>query len=499
MPQLITPNNMRGGMGGPAPMRAQVLDVGKQPEVKSALLSGRIQGLTAPFMYHDPSKEIAFVLMPMEMNLRDTDQQRIIGQMTQTVMRGMPENAPKAYLLQPKMFFTFQSLVEAILEKDGITKEMLDAQRAKSELLRDWARMTDENSIRDSVRKNADQVDAAVFELLAMNIEAAMQRGIEAAVQQLSVIEKVLMEETAYGKKMMVRAAAIETLQKSPTRDTLIDLLISAPDSETREMLVSVGYQLLDYQFFQLLSSKIEASADPLSKNALIAVRKEVQDIRAKLESAQKDYMRSKAELINKILSSQDPLATAREHADEIDESFLDVVAANIQSAQQQGQRKELIQAFEAVYRIGMQIMTERQPVEVQIMNALLQANYPDETQQILEQIRDEMGLDDRFCAVMGKMAEELAGQDRSEAAARMTEVMIQARSVLPKYDPSKDAANAAGAPPSAPAAAPRRDAPPPASSGGLILPGGSEPPKPKTPPPQEPKKPSGLAVAGKW
>ena len=108
------------GGGRPQPMSAQVLDVGKRPEIKNALLSGRMTNLTAPFMYHDPAKELAFILMPLELNLRETDQQRIIGQMTQSVMRDLPETAPRGYLLQPKMFFTFQSLIEAILEKDGI-------------------------------------------------------------------------------------------------------------------------------------------------------------------------------------------------------------------------------------------------------------------------------------------------------------------------------------------------------------------------------------------
>ena len=90
MPQLITPNNMRsGGAGrGPASMTAQVLDVGREPALKSALLSGRLQNLTAPFLYHDPDKQLALVLMPMEMGATDMEQQRIIGQMTQNVMRG---------------------------------------------------------------------------------------------------------------------------------------------------------------------------------------------------------------------------------------------------------------------------------------------------------------------------------------------------------------------------------------------------------------------------
>jgi hypothetical protein len=478
-------------------MRAQVLDVGKQPEIKTALLSGRIQGLTAPFMYHDPAKEIAFVLMPMEMNLRDMDQQRIIGQMTQSVMRGLPEGGSRAYLLQPKTFFTFQSLVEAILEKDGVSKEMLDAQRAKSELLRDWMRMTDENTIRESVRKNADKVDSVVFEMLSLNIEAAMQGGREVAMKQLTLIENILLEETEYGKRMSVRSAAIEAVQKTPTRENLLDQLLGTDDAELKEMLVTIGRQLLDYQFFQLLSGRIDAQSNPEEKNKLIATRKEIQDARMRAENAQRDFMRSKAELINKILSSEKPLETAKEHAEEIDETFLAVLQANIQSAQQQGQRPELLKAFEAVYQIAMQIMNERQPIEVQIISALLQANYPDETKTILEQLRDEMGLDDRFCAVIGQMAEQMAGQDRTDASARLTEIMIQARGILPKHNPATPAGEGAPA-----ASAPAKPTSPTASASpsGLILPGSSEPPKPKQPaPPEPPKKPSGIAVAGKW
>ena len=112
MPQLITPDGMRAQS---KPQGVQVVDVGRNPEMKQMMLAGRLP-LVAPFIYHDPSKEIAYVLMPMELNLRDTDQQRVIGQFTQAIMRNLPENAPRGYLLQPKTFFTFQSLVEAILE-----------------------------------------------------------------------------------------------------------------------------------------------------------------------------------------------------------------------------------------------------------------------------------------------------------------------------------------------------------------------------------------------
>jgi hypothetical protein len=137
MPQLITPNTLRAA-GREQPL-IQVIDVGREPALKAALLSGRLTNLAAPFIYHDPAKQLALVLMPMELNLNDLEQQRVIGQLTQVVMRGLPEDAPRAYLLQPKVFFSLQSLIEAILEADGVTPEMLRAQRARGSLARPCA------------------------------------------------------------------------------------------------------------------------------------------------------------------------------------------------------------------------------------------------------------------------------------------------------------------------------------------------------------------------
>ena len=66
------------GGGRPQPMSAQVLDVGKRPEIKNALLSGRMTNLTAPFMYHDPAKELETVAV----NQWDEGEQRIVNDLT---------------------------------------------------------------------------------------------------------------------------------------------------------------------------------------------------------------------------------------------------------------------------------------------------------------------------------------------------------------------------------------------------------------------------------
>lgn len=455
MPQLVTP----GGASRQQPVTAQVIDVGRDPALKSALLSGRLQNLTAPFMYHDPSKQIAFILMPMELGMRDMDQQRVIGQLTQSVMRSLPEDAPRGYLLQPKMFFSFQSLVEAILEKDGITPEMLREQQERADLIRNWMRSTDEETLRASVRENDAKVDANLFDLLGASIEANVEAGREQAAQQLAGLQNVLVQETAYGKTIGARMAAVQALRDSPTREVLIEQLVNAPDPETREALVAMGRQLIDYLFFQMLTGRIDAAGAD-DKQRLMDLRKEVQDIRDKLDEASRAFMEQKSQLISTILSSKNPEQTAREHEDEVDEVFVSLLQANMQEAQQRHD-EELLRALMGVYQIAMQLMSERQPPEIQMINALLVAKYPEETKKLLE----EMGksIDDRFIPIMVQVADRLSQEDRTDLGAKLTQIIIQAREVLPKHDPSKDSdSDGQGGQP------------------GGISPSPSEPPKPK-------------------
>jgi len=455
MPQLVTPGGMRNA-ARQQPVTAQVIDVGRDPALKSALLSGRLSDLTAPFLYHDPSKQLAFILMPMGLGINDMEQQRVIGQLTQAVMRGLPEDAPRGYLLQPRMFFSFQSLVEAVLEKDGITPEMLKEQQSRAELIRDFMRCSSEDGLREMVRANDAKADANLFELLNASIEANLEAGREQTAQQLAVLQQVLVEETTYGKQIGARMQVLDAFQKNPSRETLVEQLVEAPDAETREGLVTLGRQLIDYLFFQMLTSRIDA-AQGEQKDKLIALRKEVQDIRDRIDTASRAVMQRKAELINKILGSDKPLETARANEQDIDELFMSMLQANVQQAQQRGDQ-ELLRALMAVQQIAMQIITARQPPEIQLINALMSLKYPEETGKLLEDIKDQ--IDDRIIPIMVQFADQMSQQDRSDLAAKLTQIIVQARSILPKYTPQPgdeeaglaSSSDAAPAPPPSPA-----------------------------------------------
>src|SRR5687768_582914 len=76
----------------------QFVDVGQAPEMKQALLAGRINVavcpncgtggmLASPMLYHDPAKQYLFALFPQEIQATPQEQEQFIGTLTQYAMR----------------------------------------------------------------------------------------------------------------------------------------------------------------------------------------------------------------------------------------------------------------------------------------------------------------------------------------------------------------------------------------------------------------------------
>jgi hypothetical protein len=59
------------------------------------------------------------------------DQEKLIGPLITQVTNRLPAEKRKGYLLRPQSFLTYQSLLERILNADGITTEMIQAQQKR--------------------------------------------------------------------------------------------------------------------------------------------------------------------------------------------------------------------------------------------------------------------------------------------------------------------------------------------------------------------------------
>jgi hypothetical protein len=79
----------------------------------------------------------------MNLNVKEADQQKMIGRLTQQVMSNLAPEKRKAYLLQPQQFFNLKTMIETILQADGITPEMLAKEETRLNFLQELIDATD--------------------------------------------------------------------------------------------------------------------------------------------------------------------------------------------------------------------------------------------------------------------------------------------------------------------------------------------------------------------
>ncbi|MFO7740807.1 MAG: CpXC domain-containing protein [Anaerolineae bacterium] len=377
----------------------QILDVGEDPSVQTRLLNGLInvaqcphcgsQGaLNVPFLYHDPENELALVYMPMEVGGDREQREQTIGRLTRRVMDQLPAEKRRAYLLQPEVFLTMDNLTKRILKEEGVTEEMLEEQREKAELLQRMAEAASDESLEAMIEANDEKIDELFFYMLTQNLELAQAMGQDEAAQTLRHLREKLLELSTEGQAIRARNEMLEALRDEPNRDKLLELLVETEDKATREMLVSFGRPMMDYLFFQNLTAKIEATSDQEEKQRLTDLRREILDIRDRLDEEAHALYEARSALLRDLVMSDDPRELARRRIDEIDEAFLNVLGANLQQAHER-EDEDTLDALREVWGVVMGLMEEAMPPELRLINRLMAAEEEDHIERLLEESKN--------------------------------------------------------------------------------------------------------------
>ncbi len=422
----------------------QIIDVSEEPYLKRLLLAGRLNAFVcprcgnrvsfaAPFLYHDPEKELALVFIPIQANLKEADRQRIVGQLTDAILRQLPREKRKAYLLQPKEFFTIQSLLEAILRADGYTDEDLQAMEERAILLQ---RILNARRIEDAeelIRENAEKIDAEFFRLFHEALTTVQEEGSTEEFARIMAIRDRLLELTPYGQTVRSRTQIIEKFTRSPSGETLLEALLEAPDPETRRTLVALGRPFLDYRFFQSLTRRIEeaeAAGRPQEAERLIALRREILEAREAVDQEIRRVYEERARLIRELLnapSERELQERLVQHIAEIDDIFFDVLQMNIEAALKAGDTR-LAQALNLLGQIAMAILQQTLPPELRLLNALLNARSEEHRRQILE--RNRRLLTPEFQQWLQQMEARMREEGRAEMAEQIAAIRSLAEHV---------------------------------------------------------------------
>jgi hypothetical protein len=381
--------------------------------------------MTAPLLYHDPEHESALVLMPHELNLSHPEQQRIIGDLTNALLNKLPPEQRKGYLLTPKTFFSQESMINAVLEAEGITPEMLERQKGKAKLINEFLQAQDEDTLRRLVKEHDAELDYEFFQILTASAQAAYVDGQRDLAQALLGLRSLLAELSSQGRAAVAEVDAAMGLGETITREELLKRLEATESEEEFDRLVASGRPLLDYAFFQNLTSQIEAAEDADRANRLKALRTRILDTTAKQDDEARARVQGAGELLKAILEAPDPRAAVQEHLEEIDDAFFLVLNANMQRAEAEN-RQGLVQALGQVADIVVGLMEDRLPPEVRLVNRLLTAPYPDGTRRLLEGERQLVTPE--FLVGLDQVIAELQEAGNQELAEHMQKVKEQAQ-----------------------------------------------------------------------
>lgn len=415
----------------------QLFDVGADPTAKQILISGAFNliqcptcgyhgNLATPIVYHDPDKELLLTYVPPELGLPRNEQERLIGGLINTVVNNLPQEKRKGYLLRPQETLTLQGLVERILEADGITKEMIQAQQQKLNLIQRL--LSSPADVREEIAKQEDElIDAEFFSLISRIADAAVASGDQSGAQQLAELQQSLLPITTFGNQMQEQSkeieAAVASLQEageSLTRDKLLDLVINAPNETRLHALVSLARPGMDYQFFQLLSERIDRARGD-GRSRLIELREKLLELTREVDQQLAQRRAATRQLLDMILNSPDPLQALEQSLPAVDNYFLEELNAEMQSARQAGDLEKIAKLQKIVE--FLQELTQASP-EITFIEELLDAEDDLKRRKLLEDNQDKI-TPDLINALTNIVAQVEAGEDK-ELAERMKSVHRQ-------------------------------------------------------------------------
>ena len=402
----------------------QVFDMAKDPLAKQKILSNQAnffqcsacgyQGLLGiPIVYHDPEKELLLTFFPPDLNTPVNEQEKQIGPLIQRIMDNLPKEQRKAYLLQPKSMLTYQTLIEKILEADGITKEMLEDQQQRINLLERLLKTPADQRL-DVINKEKDIIDINFFSILSRIIESAMAQGDEESQKPLIELQKLLFENTETGKTLFTQAKeteeVIKALQEAGkdglTREKLLEVLINN-NSETKvATIASLARAGIDYEFFKLLSEKIDKTQDKKQKDSLMKLRENLLEITEEIDKEVQAQFSQSKQTLEKILAAENIEETLAKQLPQINEIFVQVLQNELSSARKAGDL-DRIQKLERIMIVIEKASAP--PEEIKLLEELLAFKNEDDLKEMISKNGDV--ITQEFIDVMGNVMSRLSQQ----------------------------------------------------------------------------------------
>lgn len=432
------------------PFNAQVravIDVSSDPQGKALLLNGQLNTVTCPhcnnpnsivsaLLYHDPSKEMLIAYVPMELNLNKDQQERIVGDL----MKSLPKDNFKGYMFNPKRSLTMQGLVEMVLEADGITQEMMAAQRERVRLIQQMVDAPDAQ-LPGLVKEHDSKIDMQFFQTFSLMAQRMADSGQMGLAKRIVMVQTRIADLSTFGQTMQQQqqaqaqaveevAAEIEKLGDQATRQDFMGLAIRyMHDDDRLQALVGIVRPAFDDQFFNELTEAIgKAPAD--EREDLEILRDSLLHLVAQVDRQAQMQVQNAVNLLQAMLGAPDLDSIIEDNLPLIDDTFMAVLSANIQEMDRRGETNAS-NRLKQIYQRVVTIMQAHMQPELVFVNELLSVDTDDQARRLLNEHARSFG--EPLLEVMDAVGEVLNAQGQENLVRRLSALRQEAVAALSK------------------------------------------------------------------
>ncbi|UCG23529.1 MAG: CpXC domain-containing protein [Chloroflexota bacterium] len=423
----------------------QIVDVGLHPEMKQLLLTGALNvvqcpacgtptRVSTPFLYHDPEHEHFLVYVPMEMGVGHSEQETIIGQLVRRAMDQLPAEERRGYMFQPQTILSMQTLIDTVLESEGVTPEMLARQRSQRDLLQTLLD-SDRKTADELIAAHTDEIDEQFFAMIGLLIETAEQSGQNETLLDLMNLRAKLYRDTNTGQRLEARQLALHAFNQEAKNAEGISpelllkhVLANRKDPDIVEALVMSAVPALNYDFFLLLSEKIEKrERSGIDASEFIALRDRLLALQQEIERQSRQVLERASQTLQFILSAEDRRQAVRDNLDKIDDGFMYVLNASISQAEESGDSKQA-SVLIAIYELIREELEPELPQEINLLNQIMSIEDDTERGRLIDET-PEMQTPE-FLELVRAVADQAADSGRTDLNEHLKRVqaMIQAR-----------------------------------------------------------------------
>jgi hypothetical protein len=368
------------------------------------------------------------------------EQEKMMGPLIKQVVDRLPPEKRKGYLFNPQANFTYESMLETILNKDGISSEMIKAQQERVTLIEKLIQMTSPDARLELIKQNEKTIDEQFFGLFSRIAQNAMQSGQEPIARALIELQKQLLEETAFGRQLKESVGEVEAATKvlqeagqSLNREKLLEFVLDAKSDARIRAYVSLARGGMDYTFFQSLTEKIE-KAEGEEKARLESIREKVLGFVAEVDKQMEARFKMAQDFIETLLEQEDVEKATRENIDGFTQDSVEVVNQLLRQASEKNDYARMGKLQKMA-----QVLQEASapPPEIAFVEQLLQAPDDAGVEQMLKD--NDVMVNQQFLEALSGLVTQMEAQGENPEAKAMGERLGEIYKTTLKYSMKKN------------------------------------------------------------